>query len=305
MSRTAFVSYSHQQGDWVWDRLVSCLVAGGTEVLIDREQFEAARGLYKQVDDVQDRAALNVLVFSPDYLISKFCRHEMKRALLRDPKFDQGIAIPVKRVECELPPAIKRSNPLCVDLRDDQDANQWDYLLKKCDADLGTTAPEWLRVRDELRRHLGRGESVNLHIVGAGVRWKPLIEDLRRDSSLAGLGVVDLENPLTASRPGLVGAILRACGVTSPVPDKPNDLVELGRVLTSHHTARVALIHFDWAAHRPEYELDLFAALRYLTMESRKLVLLIQSRTPFTALLPHDHPLSSIDLKTVELRGQP
>ena len=68
MSKAIFVSYSHKQGDWVWDRLMSCLKAGGAEVLIDREQVEAARRLYKQVDDVQDRAALNVLVFSPDYL---------------------------------------------------------------------------------------------------------------------------------------------------------------------------------------------------------------------------------------------
>jgi hypothetical protein len=249
--------------------------------------------------------ALNVLVFSPDYLGCKFCQHEIKRALQRDPKFDKGIAIPVKRVECELPPAIKRSNPLCVDLRDDQNAVQWDHLLKKCDADLGTTAPEWLRVRDELRRDLGRGESVNL-ITGVGVRWRPLIEDLRRDSPLAELGVVDLQNPVTVSRPGLVGEILQACGVTGlPVPDKPNDLVELGRRLPSHRTAWVALIGFDLAAHRPEYELDLFAALRYLTMESRKLVLLVQSRIPFAALLPHDHPLSSMNLTTVELRGRP
>jgi hypothetical protein len=229
----------------------------------------------------------------------------MKRALQRDPNFDQGIAIPVKRVECELPPAIKRLNPLCVDLRDDQNAAQWDYLLKECDADLGTTAPEWLRVRDELRRDLGRGKSVNL-ITGVGVRWRPLIEDLRRDSPLAELGVVDLQNPVTAARPGLVGAILQACGVTGlPVPEKPNDLVELGRRLPSHRTARVALISFDLAPHRPDYGLDLFAALRYLTMESRQLVLLIQSRTLFAALLPRDHPLSSMALNTVELKGRP
>ena len=58
MSRTVFVSYSHKQGDWVWDRLVSCLVAGGAEVLIDREQFKAARRLYKQADDVQEHLLL-------------------------------------------------------------------------------------------------------------------------------------------------------------------------------------------------------------------------------------------------------
>ena len=40
-------------------------------------------------------------------------------------------------------------------------------------------------------------------------------------------------------------------------------------------------------------------------MDMRKLTLLVQSRTPFAALLPRDHPLSDIDIKTVELRARP
>jgi hypothetical protein len=81
MSNRVFISYSHKQGDWVWDRMVPCLKAGGANVLIDREQFEAARALNRQMDEVQDRADLNVLVFSPDYLTSKPCQREMKRAI--------------------------------------------------------------------------------------------------------------------------------------------------------------------------------------------------------------------------------
>ena len=33
MPKSVFVSYSHKQGDWVWDRLVPCLRAGGANVL--------------------------------------------------------------------------------------------------------------------------------------------------------------------------------------------------------------------------------------------------------------------------------
>src|SRR5437867_907516 len=118
MFKTVFISYSHRQGDWVWDRLVPCLRAGGAEVLIDRERFGAGAAAYKQMDDVQDRAELHVLVLAPDYLASKFCQREMHRAIRRDPKFERGVVIPIVRVSCDLPPAIQRPNPIYVDLRD-------------------------------------------------------------------------------------------------------------------------------------------------------------------------------------------
>jgi hypothetical protein len=230
----------------------------------------------------------------------------MQRAIERDPKFEKGITIPVLRLTCDLPPAIALPDPLYVDLRDDQNADSWDLLLTRCDADLGTPAPQWLKARDDIRRHLIRGQSVNLTVQGK-VKWKPLIEDLRRAPLLADLCEVDLRNPETYARKALVEAILSACGIPGPVPDKPHDLVEFGRSLRLRpKPAHLALTHFDHVAHRADYEIDLFAALRYQMTEARKLVLLIQSQKPFLNLLPKEHPLSSITTpQIVELKGRP
>lgn len=296
--RKVFVSYSHRQGDWVWDRLVPVLKAGGAEVLIDRERFEAGRELVGQMDATQDVADVHVLVLSPDYLASGSCVHEMERAVGHDPRFRKGAVVPVKRVDVELPAAIRA--PLYVDLTDDKAADPWTLLLRACGADLGTDASSWLAARDDTRRLLERDQSVNL-VVDGDVAWRELLADLRR-GELTDLAQVDLEKPAAAARRGLVEEILRAFGIAAPVPPEPEDLVELDRFLTSRRRSRLVFTHFDLAAHRPAYGVDLFAALRYLVTESRKLVLLVQSRRPFATLLPPGHPLSEIPLVTVELR---
>jgi hypothetical protein len=300
-----FVSYSRQQSEWVWERLVSVLRAGGAEILIDREQFEAARAVFRQMDDVQDQAELNLLVLSPDYLASKPCQYEMERAIARDPKFQKGVTIPVLRIDCNLPAAIKSPDPLCVDLRDDSKPEPWDLLLKKCKLDLGAAAPEWLRAHDLARLHLDRGESVNLVVMGQA-RWRPLLDHLRDNHSL-GLGIVKLDSTEAMHRPSLVQEILKQCGCPTrgPVPDKPKDLVMLGRALKALPRApRLALTSFDHVSHRlDDYGVDLFVALRDL-METRKITLLIESRIPFANLLPHDHPLSEITINSVELKGR-
>src|SRR3978361_1302348 len=84
--------------------------AGGAEVLIDRERFAAGRSLLGQMDDIQDSAEVNVLVFSPDYLKSAACVHEMERAVARDPRFENGTIVPLKRVDVALPTAIRFPN---------------------------------------------------------------------------------------------------------------------------------------------------------------------------------------------------
>lgn len=302
--RKVFVSYSHRQEDWVVDRLVPVLRAGGAEVLIDREIFGVGLSVLGQMDETQDRAEVHVLVLSPEYLASPMCRHEMDRAVALDPKFENGTVVPILRASTPLPPSISTPNPLYANLVDDGNASAWDLVLRGVGADLGTDAPTWITARDEARQFLLRGKSVNL-VVARGVDWRPLIKDLCR-GDLSDLKPVDLASPQASSRRALIEEILSALGSPVAVPGPPEDLVTFGRALQSRkRPGRIALVHFDHAARRDSYGLDFFSSLRYLAMEARVLTLLIQSREPFAALLPTGHPLSSeMGFATVFLRGR-
>ena len=307
MPTSVFISYCHKQGDWVWNRLVPCLRAGGTDIHIDHERFKAGKAVVGQMDTVQDRAKMAVLVLSPDYLGSRYCAHEMERAILQDPSFTHGLVVPIKRLDCALPPQIKRPNPLNVDLQDDSKADQWDLLLRSCGADLGAPAPHWLDALHKTCRFLKRDDSVNLVVQKKPrkPKWDELIQEVM--NRVDGLGKVDLESGATTSRKALVEEILRTCGAPTAVPDDKTDLVTLNHVLSKRPVvSRLAMVHFDLVRSRPYYDVDLFATLRNLMMDSRKLVLLIESNEFFVNLLPANHPLSSMTtIKTVELNGLP
>lgn len=304
MGKKIFISYSHQQGEWVTKILVPCMRAGGADPHIDDERFKSGHELTAQMDAEQDTCDFSVLVLSPEYLVSKMCQHEMQRAIACK-KF-----IGVLRVDCTVPDEIKKT--LYVDLRNDKAVDKWGLLLRECEADLGATAPDWLNARDEIARYLQRGDSVNLVVSRkpglAKPKWRELIIHIQQSNPLA-LGIVDLADGVAASRRGLVTEILKALGSTTPVPPKPEDLVTLAQTLSMRsNPAQIALLHFDMVMQHEDYknDVELFAALRNLVTEKRKLILLIHSRAHFGELLPTNHPLSSItDLKTVELHGRP
>lgn len=224
----------------------------------------------------------------------------------RDPNYDRGITIPIVREACSLPRSIKQTNPLYVDLKNDRQVDPWDKLLQACGADLGVSVPDWLNARDEIRESLSRNQSISLIVTGGeGLKWRELIADLRREAPLTTMGQVDLTDPATFVRPGLVRKILEACGRPASVPDKPNDLPRLSEVLEAAPGARITLTRFDHVEHRADYERDFFTALRYLVQDAQRLVILVHSNAPFQSLLPEDHPFSrdsGFTIPTVELR---
>lgn len=64
MVKKVFISYSHKQGEWIWDRLVPCLRCGGPEIYIDGERFEAGKVIKGQMDLIQDKVDIHLLVLS-------------------------------------------------------------------------------------------------------------------------------------------------------------------------------------------------------------------------------------------------
>ncbi len=226
---SVFISYCHEDGKWVWERLVPCLRASEVDYHIDRERFKAGRAILGQMDDTQDRCHRHVLVLSPGYLASRYCCHELKRAVAIDPQFKNGHVIPIMRMKCTLPTGLAKPNPLYVDMREDHDDSQWKLLFGGLNADLRASASHWLEALGDVCRHLRRGESVNLVVKGKP-RWRELITELQ-STHFPDLVAVDLQSPATATRSGLIGQILQACGSRSPVPDEPRDLPHFGQII--------------------------------------------------------------------------
>jgi hypothetical protein len=300
-----FVSYNHAQGDWVLDRLVPCLKAGGAEVLIDVERFRAGRGVGPQMDDAQDQADRQVLVLSAEYLASTYCHHEMQRAIAQDPKFEHHIVQPVKRGDIKLPNAIKLPDPIYVDLRDDTKPAPWALLLRECKSPLGTTAPDWLATRDALRKKLDNRRSVNF-VVQRGVKWRGLIDDImvRPGKSFP---LIHMNAGEVVRRSNFIETILAALGAPQNLRRSSEDLAILSRVIGQRTFTQLALLNFDYVKGRRGYDADLHGALRYLIREATpsRLQLLVQSHAPFAELLPGAEFISEDFLDPVFLQAQP
>lgn len=321
MSQKIFISYSHQDGKWVLGHLKPILEAAGAKVLVDVERFRVGRDLGTQMDETQDQADLQLLVLSAPYYQSEYCQGEMQRALAQDPGFRKGKVILVRRDDTDLPVEIQNCQPLYVKLSHTfghGDETAWASLLKGCHLTMGNRATQWLNACDEICLFAGRKDNICLH-ADKGTAWRQLLNHLRTaklpQEILPDLKLVDLENPQTASRPGLIHQILSALGYQQAIPGKPADLVTFGDVLTLMAYSRIALTHFDRVAtpeRSSEYGSDLFAALRHFTTEPivrndppKRLGLLLVCRVPFATLLPQDNPLSNLDVKTVRLERIP
>lgn len=290
-NRKVFVSYCHEQKDWVRSRLVPCLDAVEAEVLVDYRRFRVGKALPKQMDILVDEAEIILLVLSPEYLKSGSCCREMDRAIARDPTFEHGTVLPVMRKSCTLPAKILDPDPLYVDISDDSVAERWDEIFAATTGkDLGATAPKWLETRETAMERLLDSGNVYLELSGE-VAWERLVESV--SGPVAGLKIVDLADGANNSRRGLLETILREAGSPQAVPPPQEDLVTFDLAIRRLPQTKLALLHFDRVANRPELNGDFFDALRSL-IEKRHLTVFFLARRPFLDLVPDGHPLSKL-----------
>ena len=276
-----FISYRHQQQDWVKENLVPCLEAGGTEILVDYRTFSAGKRVIGQMDDLQDQADKTLLLFTPAYLESAYCLHEMNRALNQDPNFS-GTVLPVVLEDCQPDCLAQDDPPLWVDLTNPKMPDPWALLMNDCQADLGISAPKWLKAHKDIRRYLGRNESINLVVNERPIKWRELLKHLKTEAEFKDLTEVDLESGATMSRQGFIGAMLGVSTNAVPTSDNGNDLVFLDQQIKNRNRkTRVIFKHFDRVKNRHFHDNDLFSTLRYLITETRQL----------TRALPFPHPL--------------
>ena len=288
MGRSVFISYRHQQAEFVRRDLVPVLrAAGAGEVFIDVQRFIAGRELVAQMDATQDRADVTLAVLSPDYFASPMCRHELDRAVAKDPTFALGRVLPVVFATCTIPPQLSPPGQL---LRIHLDKNpaapaQWAGILKALAAHtLGTDAPRWLDARRQCAEALDKFEPAILHITTPGANWRAQLDSLRDDCGLA-IPTVDLRDGATASRRALVEEILTRLGVPAKVPREPNDLVVLSRQLQPNAKHRLILSHLECARERKRgYGADWVHSLRHL-MEKRALVPLFHTHESFDSIM--------------------
>jgi hypothetical protein len=299
--KRVFISYRSTQAEWVRTTLYPVLSAGGAQVTVDYEQFRLAQPVRKEMERAQKNADVHLLVLTPDYLDSDYCREEMKRAIASDPDFAHGKVVPVIREKCDVPPPLKKAGVLYADLSgaNDRMPEPWDKVMKACGADLGAEVPHWLDVFRRTVRALQDERSVNLRVTGQP-RWRELMDQVKL--ALPQLGIVDMDAGKTARLEGLVATILAEVAAYNSPIKKNETLAVFERVLEARDHSWLALKHFDQARDR-KYGNDFFSSLRFLITEKKRLTLLVESRAAFASCLPVNHALSFLELETVELRS--
>jgi hypothetical protein len=122
-----FVSYSHEDSEWVRDVLLLKLENAGFSVCIDFRDFVSGAFSVEEMQRSVQSSKRTLLVLTPAYVRSEWGRLENIMAQTLDPIAVQRRVIPILRENCNVP--LRLSIIHHRDLRSGTD-EQWDFLFR-------------------------------------------------------------------------------------------------------------------------------------------------------------------------------
>lgn len=118
----AFISYSHDDKEWVRNTLLPYLEGRGFKIAIDFRDFRPASNLVDEIERCVVASKHVVTVLTPRYLESDWTTFERVMTRTVDPSARKRKLIPIMRKDTSLPLSIRML--IYVDLRKDDDFEQ-------------------------------------------------------------------------------------------------------------------------------------------------------------------------------------
>jgi len=125
--RDVFVSYSHSDMDWVESVLLPRLEQHGFSVAVDFRDFRAGAFSVEEMERAVLTCRRVLLVLTPRYVKSEWCRFENVLAQTLDPGAIARKLIPVLREPCELPLRLQALHYRNLSTEDDR---EWSLLMR-------------------------------------------------------------------------------------------------------------------------------------------------------------------------------
>jgi tetratricopeptide (TPR) repeat protein len=98
-----FISYSHQNQDWVKNTLLAKLEQAGLKVFIDYQDFEIGESAPDAMERAVTTSKQTIIVLSPAYLKSNWAKFENLMLQVMDPANQKRQLIPILLEKCKIP----------------------------------------------------------------------------------------------------------------------------------------------------------------------------------------------------------
>ena len=128
---TVFISYSHNDKDWVKGWFLPRFENNGFNVHIDYRDFDIGRPSLLNMERAVETCDKTVLVCSPDYIDSEFCQFEAILLQTEDPIEVRKKILPLMLHDCQLPKRLKMFT-----YADFRDENEWESQLERLKAQI-------------------------------------------------------------------------------------------------------------------------------------------------------------------------